>query len=307
VATPGYTDNTFDSALQNFYRVTAVNGVGEGAGVEVSTSSTPTPCVFPGVTVVNDVLTTGADDDAGQNTPADGSVNVKQLSIAEPFMGVGANTLVFTIKVAPTSLPVPPPNSQWYLVWNRVTPDADFDRWYVAMRTNETGATSFEYGKFGVPLPITPDPNDPQLPNPNANTPVPVGAADSGTYNPSTGVITIMLARDKADNIQVGQSLVDINVRTYLNRPDPGQRSQNNASDITANGSYTLVGNASCQATASIPASRDSHLAKNSSPVLEQPAQSVRAVRQTLSQWIASTAIPRSIALAVLTSRMPLT
>jgi hypothetical protein len=40
-----------------------------------------------------------------------------------------------------------------------------------------------------------------------------------------------------------------LNVRTYLARPDAGQRSQNNASDITADGNYTLVGNASCFCT----------------------------------------------------------
>ena len=37
-----------------------------------------------------------------------------------------------------------------------------------------------------------------------------------------------------------------MNVRTYFNRPDPGQRSQNNASDITDDTSYALRGNASC-------------------------------------------------------------
>ncbi len=35
-------------------------------------------------------------------------------------------------------------------------------------------------------------------------------------------------------------------MRTYFNRPDPGQRSQNNASDITDDTSYTLRGNAFC-------------------------------------------------------------
>ena len=35
-------------------------------------------------------------------------------------------------------------------------------------------------------------------------------------------------------------------MRTFFVRPDAGQKSQNNASDITADGSYTLVGNASC-------------------------------------------------------------
>jgi hypothetical protein len=43
-----------------------------------------------------------------------------------------------------------------------------------------------------------------------------------------------------------GTNLNALNVRTYLARPDAGQKSQNNANDITPNGGYTLVGNASC-------------------------------------------------------------
>ena len=41
-------------------------------------------------------------------------------------------------------------------------------------------------------------------------------------------------------------SLSALNVRTYLARPDAGQKSQNNASDITGNGNYVLQGNTAC-------------------------------------------------------------
>ena len=98
---------------------------------------------------------------------------------------------------------------------------------------------SFVYGKFGVPLDAT-------NPNPNANTPVVVGDADSGTYNVATGLVTIVLSNSKAENVTAGGSLSNINIRTYLARPDAGQKSQNNASDITGNSTYTLSGNASC-------------------------------------------------------------
>jgi hypothetical protein len=107
------------------------------------------------------------------------------------------------------------------------------------MKTDAAGVLSFVYGKFGVPLDAT-------NPNPNANTPVVVGDADSGTYNVATGVVTIVLSNSKAENVTAGGSLSNINVRTYLARPDAGQKSQNNASDITGNGNYTLSGNASC-------------------------------------------------------------
>jgi hypothetical protein len=107
------------------------------------------------------------------------------------------------------------------------------------MRTNAMGALSFEYGDFGVAL-------DPTNPNQNANTPVMLGAADSGSYDMATGIIKITLSNSKAENVVAGNTLGGLNVRTYFNRPDPGQRSQNNASDITADSSYTLVGNAFC-------------------------------------------------------------
>jgi hypothetical protein len=49
-----------------------------------------------------------------------------------------------------------------------------------------------------------------------------------------------------------GTSLNALNVRTYLARPDAGQKSQNNANDITPNGGYTLVGNAFCAKAAEL-------------------------------------------------------
>lgn len=126
-----------------------------------------------------------------------------------------------------------------FIIWNREAAAADgSDRIYVAMRTNATGAVSFEYGNFGPAL----DPTNPPL---NANTPTRVGDVDEGTYDPATGVITIRIANSKIENKQAGKDLTGINVRTYFNRPDPRQRSQNNASDITTDSSYSLRGNAS--------------------------------------------------------------
>jgi hypothetical protein len=61
-------------------------------------------------------------------------------------------------------------------------------------------------------------------------------------------VIKIQLADSKVDDTPVGSGhdMAGLNVRTFLAKPDAGQKSQNNASDITVNGDYTLVGNASC-------------------------------------------------------------
>jgi hypothetical protein len=247
-----YTDTSFDSSVSNVYRVTAVNGQGEGPYCNDFVPSVvvaPNPCKLPGVLVDNDVNPDGTDNDAaaGPGHPPDPRVNIRQLFIAEPFLGAGVNKLVFTMQLAPSpTLTTPPPNSQWYIVWQRQFPDANFDRYYVAMVTDQSGNPSFEYGKFGAPTSIPPDPN-----NPNTNTPVKLGDADNGSYNAATGLVTITLSNSKAENVGAGGSLSKINVRTYFNRPyvsppGPGPKTQSTADDITGDGNYTLVGNAAC-------------------------------------------------------------
>jgi hypothetical protein len=250
VTQPSYVDNS-PPVGNKFYVVTAVNAVGEGPYCKpFAPASGPlaSPCDLPGLLVSNDLLQNGTDNDSGVNTPVDPRVNAKQLFVAEPFVAAGTEQIFFTLQVAPSTAGSAPPNSQWFIVWNREAPDANHDRLYVAMRTNISGTPSFEYGRFGVAL-------DPTNPNQNANTPQFVGAADAGSsYNPLTGVILIKISNSKLRTIdggasayQPGDDLSAVNVRTYFNRPDPGQRSQNNASDITPDGSpYILVGNASC-------------------------------------------------------------
>ena len=240
-------NNYIDTALQadNWYRVTAVNAIGESPYCQEFhpvTVTVPNPCALPGVLVTNDFNPDGTDKDSGANTPIDPSVNARQLFVAEPFLGAGVNQLVFTLQVAPSpGATSAPPNSQWFIVWNRISgPAADgSDRSYVAMRSDASGAVTFEHGNFGPPL-------DPLNPVPNANTPTKVGDADAGSFNAETGLIEIRVANSKLENIGPGNDLAGLNVRTYFNRPDPGQRSQNNASDITDDTSYALRGNAFC-------------------------------------------------------------
>jgi PKD repeat protein len=245
VAEPSFLDTTFDKTVDVFYHVTAVNGLGEGpfcSDVRPTVGIVINPCAIPGVLVDNDLNPDGSDNDAGlpgPGQPSDPRVNIRQLFIAEPFFGAGINKLVFTLQLAPSTGPgatTPPPSSQWYIVWNRQMPEPDFDRWYVAMKTDATGALSFEYGKFGVST----------IGNPNVSTPMKLGDADSGTYDVATGVVTIVLSNSKAENVAAGNSLAAVNVRTYLARPDSGTKTQSTADDITSDGNYTLVGNAAC-------------------------------------------------------------
>lgn len=245
-ADPHYTDLNPPSDPHLYYYVKAINAVGTGSQsneIDLVVQNPPTHCKLPGILAVTDLNPDGSDSDSGQNTPPDPRVDVKQVFVAEPFFGAGVNKLVFTIQMAASpTLTSPPPSSQWYLIWNRQSIAADgSDRFYVAMKTDATGATSFEYGNFGPPLPLDGSP-----PAPNANTPTKLGDA-SGTYDAAGGVITITIPNSVAENVHAGQTLSALNVRTYLARPDAGQKSQNNANDITADGSYTLVGNAACQ------------------------------------------------------------
>jgi PKD repeat protein len=262
VPVTNYTDTGF--AAGDKYHVTAVNAQGEGPYCPTVTPTVvkpPNPCALPGVLAVTDLNPDGSDNDGGANTPPDPTVNIRQLYVAEPDFGKDSNgntieKLVFTMQLAPSSASSLPPSSQWFIIWARQGSDpsdpndSDFDRMWVGMKSDATGALSFEYGKFGVPLDAT-------NPNPEANTPVTFGNADSGSYDIASGVVTITISNSKLRAIDGGAtkyvantSLGAINVRTFLARVDSdvqcGQKLQNNASDITGNGAYTLFGNAFC-------------------------------------------------------------
>jgi len=225
------------------YRVTAVNGQGEGPychDITPSAALPPKACELPGILTVNDILTDGQNNDFGVNQPPDPSVNVRQLYIAEPFPG----KLVFTINVGISPTGVPPPQSQWYIIWNKLTPNSTYDRNWVGMLTDQTGTITYEYGNFNVPLDPLGNPG-----NPNADKAEKVGDADSGSYNPATGEIRITVSNSKLENIQVGQSMSNIVVRTFLAKdPSEFKRAQT-AADITDPSHYGLVGNAACLQT----------------------------------------------------------
>jgi PKD repeat protein len=242
-----FDDHTVAAGQAYYYQVTAVNSYGEGphcAPVAVSGTYHPSSCDLPGMLVISDLNSNGSDNDQAPNAPADARANIRQVFVAEPYLGTGLNKLIFTMQMAPsTVVPGAPPSTQWFVIWNRLNPDANFDRYYVAMKSDVTGAVSFEYGRFGVLL-------DSTNPNPNANTPVKLGVPDSGTFDPQTGVIRITLSTANAENIQPGQHLASINARTFLGQPDAGLKSQTYASDITTNGDYQLIGNAACRVNA---------------------------------------------------------
>ena len=208
---PSYHDAAgFDpNATNNFYHVTAVNGQGEGpycSDFVPSPVPPPTPCVLPGLLVINDINADGSDHDSGQNTPVDGSVNVKQLLCRRAIhKWRRRQTLLHTASRAVDSR-LPPPNSQWYIIWNRQgvpgssdpgdPDDVKYDRAYVAMKTDA------RVRRPSIRQVRHPDQHlPPPPPDPLANTPKRVGDADSGSYDPVTGVIRIVISNDKLPHV----------------------------------------------------------------------------------------------------------
>lgn len=220
-----YTDSTAAAGTTYYYQVSAVNAVGEGPrSCEVTPVLTvvQNPCALPGALVANDTA------DNAPNTPPSPSLDVREVYIAEPYFQDGSSKLVLTMK---TGGGAPVASSQWYIIWNRTTPDANADRNYVAMKSDALGALTFEYGTVSPP---------------NLNVATAVGAADAGSYDPTTGTIQITIANSKVDSVHAGQSLTGIQARNFVGRIG-GPISQTSTSDYSPEGTYTLIGNSTCR------------------------------------------------------------
>ena len=229
IVTLGPTIHTYNdtaASATSFYYVTATNTIGESAQCDKVFPTTSAvllnPCTLPGVTVVVDP--TG--DQTGK--PLNSDLDIQSISIAEPFVGAGVNELVFTMKVA--DLTTVPPNHQWRIIWTpAVAPSATADRYYVGMTSDGAGAVSYDYGTVTS----------------NGNVPVSSGPADSGSYSPD-GTIRITLSNSKVGNPQAGATLATLSGRNFAGT-GLATLTKTSATDSTADSSYLLVGNASCQ------------------------------------------------------------
>jgi PKD repeat protein len=234
----GFDDFTAAPGAKYFYSVSVVNAAGEGPVCEEVTPvlvPVVTSCTLPGASLIQ--------DPAGDATPANSALDIRELSVAEPFDPASPNgsRLTWTLKVE--SLAIVPANSQWFIIW-------DFGkglRKYVAMKTDATGTPSYEYGHIGPPL-------SPTSPDPDANKPFSEGAADSGSIS-ADGTITITISNsDIADNTfkgvgapKRGSTLTNISPRTFSGTGNINVTGST-ATDITASTpSYTLVGNSFCR------------------------------------------------------------
>lgn len=225
-----YTDTTFDSAATNYYRVTAVNGLGEGPFCsEVLPIVDPeSPCVLPGITVLTDppgdiVVATGITSYPGYD--------LRSLSIAEPL--AFGNKMVFTLKVE--DLTTVPPSARWPIQFRVVGDPANVGR-FVDMRSDAAGQVSFKYGTFVV-----------NMDGSYGNTFTVVGDADAESNFNADGTITIVASRDKIGNPAPAGRLEGFLVRVRI---EPAGITPDNMGggsiSIDPAGAYNVVGNAFC-------------------------------------------------------------
>ncbi|PYK31290.1 MAG: hypothetical protein DME57_04230, partial [Verrucomicrobia bacterium] len=181
--TTNYDDGSTDPNTSYFYKVTAVNAIGESAACgEFAITAPPpiNPCIGSGVLV--DVDPTGDQLLAPMNADLD----VQSVLIGEPVQNDNVNRLVFTMKVG--DLSTIPPNRQWRFVWTPATPPSTpgTDRYYVGMDSNAggAGAVTFDYGVITS----------------SGNVPISQGTPDAGSVDAATGIIRIAIANSKVGN-----------------------------------------------------------------------------------------------------------
>jgi PKD repeat protein len=161
-----FTDTTFDPNSPVAYRVTAVNGIGEGPYCHEFVPEIGPPlenvCVAPGLTLLTDAI---GDTSAALGiitTPAGPGMDLISAQLAQPVQTDGIPRLVFRINTDPGTEPQPP-GSAWYV--SMKTPDGKVRgvemRWagtsptfssYIA-ETNTSGTSD---GRFVDPASVKP-------------------------------------------------------------------------------------------------------------------------------------------------------
>lgn len=234
-----YNDATADPTVTYYYKVSATNAQGSSCG---SNEAKSVPLGDSQCEGLKEVIDPAADQ---KSAPANGDLDVLDLRLADNIVAA-KQTIVFRMKVADLSALLP--NREWRVLWNYpIAPDATTPftgSYYVGMNTDNTGVPSFEYGTVttveAVPA--------------NASIPNRIGAADSGSIDQSSGVITIVLSADKVGNPKAGDIVGSLIARTFAGNADQTLRSNSAIDTTSAVGvqdpftgmSYQLVGNAVC-------------------------------------------------------------
>jgi hypothetical protein len=235
-----YDDTTAAPDVQYFYRVTAVNAIGEGmfcgefavgapAGVPASR------CVLPGLPIVTDP----AGDETGD--PANTQRDIREVTAAELFDPASTvNRVTFRMKVTTLS-PAPLPSTRWAVFFTRQDPGATTStEWFVTMVTDDTAAPGqpvYRYGHSTVGAGGT-------------RSLVTDGTLDSGSFTPD-GTILLTIGQPTRTNtgasgrtfppLQPGETFTLVN---GITQQSGGALLL--TTDSTDNGTYAVAGNASC-------------------------------------------------------------
>ncbi len=229
----GWNDPTIDDTKTYTYRVAAAHAGGSSCGSNAVTS-TPrgSSCNSAGVKILNDA----AGDQTG--APLNASYDIQSVSIAEPYYADGSQKITFVMKVA--SLSLLPPLSQWRVIWN--FPTTAGGQYYADMRTNESGALSFEYGEIAVTDAVITSVGQPSK----------LGDADPSSSYTADGTIRIVLPASAIGNLVPGDLIGGLIARTYLAAGSAATSSRAAIDAADDSQTYRVVGSAYCAPPASV-------------------------------------------------------
>jgi hypothetical protein len=182
-----------------YYKVLAVNGAGTSCGNnEIAAPYIGDTC--NGLIVQR---TPPGHPEQPLQGQAPASLAIDYIAVGEP---PGTSNLMFKMKV--TSLANVPRNSRWRILWNSYAAqsyDPAAEQFYVGMRTDQNGTTTFEYGTvatavvglvIGVP------------------TETPIGPLPGSTFN-ADGTITLIVPKSAVGSPVPGDLLGAVNGRTF--------------------------------------------------------------------------------------------
>jgi hypothetical protein len=244
-----YDDTTAAVGTTYFYRVIATNALGDSCGNnEVAAKPQGDSC--NGLTEVFD----GTGDQT--SAPANADLDIQTVAASDEVVG-GAQKITFKLKVADLNTIVP--NRQWRVLWYypqapapptpNATPAPFTGQYYVGLNS-DGGQLTYEYGTVTTEEAVPAD-----LAQPNK-----IGAADGGSVNQQTGVISITIAASKVGGPKAGDVLGRLIARTFAGNGNQTLRS-NAAVDTTGNAmqdpytglSYLVAGNTACTAATPTP------------------------------------------------------
>ncbi len=225
-----------------YYKVQAVNHVGTSCG----NNEIAAPYVGDTCTGLIVQRTPPGHPEQPLQGLAPASLAIDSIAVGEP---PGTSNLMFKIKV--TSLANVPTNSRWRIVWNSYAAqsyDPEAEQFYVGMRTDGNGTTTFEYGTvatavvglvIGVP------------------TETPIGSLPGSSFN-ADGTITLIVPKSAVGSPQPGDLLGAVNGRTFTGDTTETQNLERSTLLVDHtfvkaqrdNGhpaaTYSLVGNVAC-------------------------------------------------------------